>query len=1158
MVAGQRKPETQWTHKERKVANLDQRLKSLIMSVLPDDQMDSVINFLTTKSTWDDLILYHKGPSDMKESRVIDLKLPKKWLAFCQSLRNANHVKESELASLFGKLKYKENLINSIYDTNKEKTLILATPLSTAFFFTSIASSDEMKVTEVKVLIALADEERVSVGKESSRNINLDLSRLDTTLNRLERSIKSGINKWYQSLSDDENPPPPPPPQTPTQQAPHSVSTIKLPILKKGEYDIWAIKMEHYLSHTDYPIWEVIQKGNFPVSVSTYTNGVIKVLPPKTAEEILARERERKARTTLLMALPEGHLAKFHKITNAKEMWDAIISRFSGNDESKKMQKYSLKQQFEGFYVSNSEGLHKGYDKFQSLLSKLEIHGAGVFTEDANQKFHRSLPSSWSQVSLVMRTKPGVDSLRFDDLYNNPRVFKFNVKGSTGSSSSAHNVAFVSSESTNSTNDVSTAYGVSTSSGHNSQKEGSSSYNDELKYSFFANQSSGPQLDHKDLEQVDEFDLEEMYLKWQMAMISIRLKKFYKKIGRRLQFDAKEPVGFDKTKVECFNCHNTGHFARECRSKGNQENRRRDAGNTRYKAKNNGRRPRKQEEPKALVTLDGEGVDWTGHAEVEQKNFALMAYSNSGSDTEVTSCLKECVESYAKLKKLYDTQREQLGDASIEIQAYTQALKKKLLAKAVKEKEELKTKLENFQSSSKGLSKLLNSQMSTRDKSGLGYGNQIHEGVLSYEKEVLESVFDSRSSDVEDSPVHDRFANVEGMHAVPPPMTGNYMPPGPDREVDDSMFTYGPKQSKTSESDTQTSNFDSCESNSSVETLESVPEPVVVEPKVVSQPKVWSDAPIIEEYESDSDDEYVIQPSKEQEKPSFAFVNTVKHVKTPRETVKEQNTYSPSPKADKRDWNGLMSKRLGLGYGFTKKACFVCGSFSHLIRDCDFHEKRMAKQVELNKKKGKGTGQGENRPVWNNVQRLNHQNKFVPKAVLTKTGIFPVNTARQNLSSQAATTSTARKVNTARPIVNEIRPRNNFYKSHSPIRRPFNRTTAPKAKFSNQKVNTAEVKAVSAVGGIWETAVKSSAGCNWRPKRHYWNKVSKYNSGSSFSKNVNFKDPPGRPKSVMTWVLKFLLFDMQDNPQRALKNKWIIDSGCSRHMTGNTAYLAEY
>ncbi|GJY57474.1 putative ribonuclease H-like domain-containing protein [Tanacetum coccineum] len=223
-----------------------------------------------------------------------------------------------------------------------------------------------------------------------------------------------------------------------------------------------------------------------------------------------------------------------------------------------------------------------------------------------------------------------------------------------------------------------------------------------------------------------------------------------------------------------------------------------------------------------------------------------------------------------------------------------------------------------------------------------------------------------RSSDVENSPVHDRFANVEGMHAVPSPMTGNYMPSGPDREL---------------------------------ETLESVLEPVVVETQVVSQPKVWSDAPIIEEYESDSDDEYVIQPSKEQERPSFAFV---KHVKTPKETVKEQNIYSPSPKADKRDGN--------------------------------------AKQVELNKKKGKGTGQGENRLVWNNVKRLNHQNQFVPTAILTRTVRILVNTTRHNFNSQAVSTSVARK----------------------------------------------------------------------------------------------------------------------DNPQRALKNKGIVDSGCSRHMTGNKAYLAEY
>ncbi|GKA17401.1 putative ribonuclease H-like domain-containing protein, partial [Tanacetum coccineum] len=124
------------------------------------------------------------------------------------------------------------------------------------------------------------------------------------------------------------------------------------------------------------------------------------------------------------------------------------------------------------------------------------------------------------------------------------------------------------------------------------------------------------------------------------------------------------------------------------------------------------------------------------------------------------------------------------------------------------------------------------------------------------------------------------------------------MPSGPEIEIDYSQFTYGPKQTQPSESESQSSEIDTCESNISTESSELVTEPVVNESNVESQPKVWSDAPIIEEYESDSEDECVSIPTKQQETPSFAN----QQVKTPRENVKISiHHIVPKPKDDKKD-----------------------------------------------------------------------------------------------------------------------------------------------------------------------------------------------------------------------------------------------------------------
>ncbi|GJW00503.1 ribonuclease H-like domain-containing protein [Tanacetum coccineum] len=233
---------------------------------------------------------------------------------------------------------------------------------------------------------------------------------------------------------------------------------------------------------------------------------------------------------TLMLAIPDEHLLKFHACKDVKSLWEAIKNRFGGNKESKKMQKTILKQNYENFAASSQEELDKTYDRFQKLISQLEIHGEIISQEDANLKFLRSLPSAWNNIGLIMRNKYDLDTLSMDDLYNNLK------------------------------DQASTA-----------------SYADVVMFSFFANQSNAPQLDYEDMEQIDADDLEEIDLKWKVAILTMRVMRFIKKTGRKMDLNDKETVSFDMTKVECYNCHRRGHFARECRASRNQGNRNRDA-----------------------------------------------------------------------------------------------------------------------------------------------------------------------------------------------------------------------------------------------------------------------------------------------------------------------------------------------------------------------------------------------------------------------------------------------------------------------------------------------------------------------------------------------------------------------------------------------------
>ncbi|GJX87732.1 putative ribonuclease H-like domain-containing protein [Tanacetum coccineum] len=350
------------------------------------------------------------------------------------------------------------------------------------------------------------------------------------------------------------------------------------------------------------------------------------------------------------MALPNEHQLKFNSYKNAKSLMEAI--------------------------EKSLEGLDQIYDRLQKLISQLKIHRETISQEDVNLKLLRSLPSEWKTHTLIWRNKPDLETLSMDDLYNNLKIYEVEIMGSSSTNQNTQNVAFMSSNITSSTNEaVKTAHGVSAANSNNNAftLPNVDSLSDVVIYSFFASQNNSSQLDNEDLKQIDPYDLEEMDLKWQMAMLTMRARRFLKKTGRNLGVNGTDTIGFDKTKVECYNCHRRGHFARECRAPRNQDSRNREI--TRRTV------PVEETTSNALVSqCDGFGYDWSDQAEEGPTNFALMAYTSSGSssssssDTEVSTCSKACLKSYETLKEHYDNLTKDFNKSQLNVGAYKAGL----------------------------------------------------------------------------------------------------------------------------------------------------------------------------------------------------------------------------------------------------------------------------------------------------------------------------------------------------------------------------------------------------------------------------------------------------------------------------------------------------
>ncbi|GKA25821.1 ribonuclease H-like domain-containing protein [Tanacetum coccineum] len=216
----------------------------------------------------------------------------------------------------------------------------------------------------------------------------------------------------------------------------------------------------------DYALWEVIENGA-TLPKTTTMEGVVIVMPITTAKEKAQRRLEVKARSTLMMGIPNEHQLKFNSIKDAKKLLEAVEKRFGGNAATRKTQRNLLKQQYENFTAPSSEMLDQTFDRLQKLVSQLELLDEKLSQEDVNQKLLRSLSPEWNTHAVVWRNKADLDTMSMDDLYNNLKVYEPEVKGMSSSSSSTQNMAFVSSSNNNtsSTNEaVNTAHGVSTAS----------------------------------------------------------------------------------------------------------------------------------------------------------------------------------------------------------------------------------------------------------------------------------------------------------------------------------------------------------------------------------------------------------------------------------------------------------------------------------------------------------------------------------------------------------------------------------------------------------------------------------------------------------------------------------------------------------------------
>ncbi|GJU49154.1 hypothetical protein Tco_1218709 [Tanacetum coccineum] len=305
----------------------------------------------------------------------------------------------------------------------------------------------------------------------------------------------------------------------------------------------------------------------------------------------------------------------------------------------------------------------------------------------------------------------------------------------------------------------------------------------------------------------------------------------------------------------------------------------------------------------------------------------------------------------------------------------------------------------------------------------------------------------------------------------------------------------------------------------------------------------------------------------------------LQHVKTPRQPIRTPVTPSSIPSYNRQNWNQRMERDLGAGYSFERKPCFVCGSLSHLIKDCDYYEKKMAREAALKSKRVVHADVRQATPAWTNTNRVNKANQFTPRPVqlsnirpnlstasnTIKTGRVNVNTGHGNVSSGSVHVNSGTQIksgasrfntgkqhvnsgsmhvnsgtqiksggsrfNTGKQNFNSGRVHVNTARVHRPV---LSNQTSNKTKFSQVNLKSPKKcfsKQSSPVNRPFSRntayksnkyAVKGKMGTAVKTSAGcVWRKaipLSNTNSGPTPDSNVNVsRGPQGRPKPVKAW-----------------------------------------